>query len=67
MQPTFRSAAAGRPSLPGPPPRSFRRIATLALAGFAVFLPTAAGNGGEGPHEGGVPNIVFVLADDVGG
>jgi len=49
--------------LPGP---LLHGIATIVLAIFSLFPPIERGNCGEYPQQGGVPNVVLILADDLG-
>ncbi len=60
------TSSRGKPApshSPGPLPHA---VATLLLAGLAVFLSIDAGYCKEKPKDNSVPNIVLIMADDMG-
>jgi len=63
MQPTPNRGGHFRSYLPGALPHG---VTTFILTGAALCLSMSTGDCGEYPQDGGVPNIVLILADDLG-
>lgn len=63
---TSRPATAGHAFNRDLPSQLLRRIATLILAAVAGILSISTVEHGESSERGSVPNIVFILVDDLG-
>lgn len=48
------------------PACSFQRMVTLALIAMSLVVPSSSGNRAHSAERTRVPNIVFILADDLG-